>query len=398
MVSILLALPGTALADTFVTSTAGLPNPPGCADYTRNDTGVADAACNAAIASETDPRAKSMLLFRRAFIEDAPGDFKKYPAALTDLDLALKLFPDNRMALHERAYLYVEYGRWGEARADLDAQIALLPDDPSGYRERAIPRFKLGDLQGAYDDRDADIRLGGPTLDALRARARAAMWLGRYDDAKRDLAAAGVSEASNALARELALWQDNSGGRKTCKLTDMPGPEANDKLIGDCTLAFLAAKTPADRSAALTIRSVGWLQLAHDEGAHTGDLEIAAALDPQNAAVWTNLGFAYVGDRHSLAGATMFDRSIALEPTFLGYSGRASARLNIGDIEGAEADARRSNALQPNKLAMMVLGDVAYARTKTYDKAKGFWLEAYRLGSRDDRLMARLHDAGVSPP
>lgn len=394
-VSIVLASPGATQADTFTTSTAGLPNPPGCAGYTTNDTGEASAACDDAIAHETDPKAKSMLLFRRAFIEDAPGDFKKYPAALADLDLAIKLFPDNRMALHERAYIYVEYGRWSEALADLNAQIALLPDDGSGYSERAIPRFKLGDLQGAYDDRDADIRLRGPTLDKLRARARAAMWLGRFDDAKRDLAASGVSEASDALGRQLALWQDNSGGRKTCELTDMPGPEANDKLIGDCTIAFLAAKTPADRSAALTVRAVGWLQLAHDQDAHTADLEVAAALDPGNANVWANLGFAYMQQRHSTMGATMFDRSIALRPSFIAYGGRAAARLNIGDIDGAEGDAQRSNAIQLNELAMLILGDVAFARTKTYDKAKEFWLKAWQLGSRDDRLRARLHDAGV---
>ncbi len=389
---------GAGHAETYKFDSSMLPNPAGCANYQEIGGGVPDDACNQAIARETDPGAKSVLLFRRAFIEDAPGDFSKYGAALDDLGLAIKLFPGNWPALRERAYIYVEYGRWSEALADLDAQIALFPKDAAGYRERAIPRFKLGDLQGAYDDRDADIRLGGEDSAGLLARARAAMWLGRFDDASRDIAAAGASEDATKLQHMLTLWTTTSGpdAAKKCVFDEKLGDDKN--LIGDCTRAFLDAKKPAEQSGALTTRAQAWLVLQHDEGASILDREIAVGLDPTNAGALSNLGFTYMQSRHSTAAAAMFDRSIAIAPAFYNYAGRAAARFNLADLDGAEADARKSNEFRRNDIALTILGDVAFARTKTYDKAKDFWIAAYDLGGRDDGLIGRLKDAGVPIP
>src|SRR3569832_2729775 len=81
------------------------PNLAGCAGFTQNKTG-SDADCDAAIANETEPKSISVMLFRRAYMEDAAGNFATYPKALADLDEAIWLWPDNISALHERAYLY----------------------------------------------------------------------------------------------------------------------------------------------------------------------------------------------------------------------------------------------------------------------------------------------------
>ena len=132
---------------------AELPNPPGCAGYTSNNAGD-DPACDAAIAKEADPKLKSVMLVRRAYMEDAAGNFATYPKALANLDEAISLWPDNWQALHERGYLYNEYGRWKDAEADLDRQIELNPALFDGYQERAMARFALGDLTGTEEDRN----------------------------------------------------------------------------------------------------------------------------------------------------------------------------------------------------------------------------------------------------
>ncbi len=400
--------PLAAFADVTPMDMATLPNPPGCMDYKTNATGVSSAACDGAIASESDPQMKSMLLFRRAFVEDAPGDFHRYPAAVADLDLSIKLLPGNWAALHERAYLYVEYGRWADARADLDAQIVLDPHDPAAFRERALARFMLGDLAGSHADRDATIAAGDHNYGAYLARARAALWLGRFDAVKSDIALAqqaAVQDTSakapqeiDDLNRELAQWSEGAASAPHCVMTSIPGPQANANLVRDCTQAFLGADTPQARADALTARAEGWLTLRHDENRWMRDLEIAAAFMPADAGAQANLGFAYMHLHHSVAAAAAFDRSIAITPAFYNHAGRASARLNLGDLDGAEADARKSNTLQANEIALTVLGDVAYARTRTFDKAKEFWLAAYRLGDRDDGLASRLKAAGVTLP
>jgi tetratricopeptide (TPR) repeat protein len=401
----LLVWPVAARADTYPIDMSKLPNPPGCADYQKNATGTADADCNAAIDHETDPAAKSMLLFRRAFIEDAPGDFSKYGAALSDLDLSIKLYPQNWASLHERAYIYVEYGRWADAQADLDAQIVIDKNDPAAFRERALARFHLGDLRGSYDDRDASIAAGDRDYGAYLARARAGMWLGRFGDAKSDIALAQqmaddkAAGEIDALQAELALWATtSSAAAQGCVLKDMPSSDDNKNLVGDCTRAFLDATTGKARADALTSRSEAWLILQRDTDKWVRDLEIAAALDPENAGVLSNLGYAYVRQRHSTAALPLFDRSVALEPAYYNYAGRASAKAGLGDIDGALADARKSYELRPNDIALTVLGDMTYAKTKSYDKAKPFWIAAYHLGDRDDGLIARLKDAGVPIP
>jgi tetratricopeptide (TPR) repeat protein len=377
-----------------------LPDPPACADFQANKTGAVDASCNTAIDGERDPHTKSVLLFRRAYVRDAAGDFAKSQATLDDLTAAITLYPENYAALHERAYLYNELSRWADARADLDAQLALTPDDSQGWQERALARAKLGDLQGAFDDRDAATRAGDISAAAYLARAEAALWLGHFDTARSDVARAQDNDKphADALAAEIALWEAH-GDKPTeaCIDADAKGNFVSKTVIGDCTVAFLVAKTPKDRAAALTVRAEAWLMQGDNESRWARDLEVAAALAP-GATSYSNLGFAYMEMRHSAAAVSLFEKSVAAEPAFYNYAGLASAKLDTGDLDGAEAAARKSNALRKNDIAMLVLGDAAYARTKKYDAAKVFWLQAYQLGNRGDDLMARLKEAGVTPP
>jgi|GEM_PF-1418916 len=382
------------------------PNPAGCAGFAKNTTG-SDADCDSAIAKEKDPKAKSVMLFRRAYVEDAAGNFATYPKALADLDEAIGLWPDNISALHERAYLYNEYGRWTEAQADLDRQINLDPNVAGSYQERAMARFHLGDLKGLYEDRDRELLLA-PNAQGYLARADANMWLGSFDAARRDIAEAvkmakgnetqGVSDAAKKAGERLDLLTRTSGtGARNCEAATKANDFKRANLIGDCTRAFLDAATPQDRAYALTSRSTAWLVAASDEDASLDDSIVAAGIDP-SASNLSNLGFAYIRGRHSTGATWVFDRSIALEPSFVNHGGRAIARFNIGDVEGAFQDAKKSFELKPNEIALTVLGDCFHAKEHAYDHAKTFWINAYRMGDRDDGLIARLKDAGVPIP
>jgi tetratricopeptide (TPR) repeat protein len=141
-----------ALAAFSVSARADdMPDPPGCNDF-GGETSVAEAACGAAIAKEADPTAKSVLLYRRAYEIIDQHDFKTYPAAIALLSQAITLFPGNYRALHERAYVYNEFGHWADALKNIDQRITLQPQEYDGYQERAEAKLNLHDVEGARSD------------------------------------------------------------------------------------------------------------------------------------------------------------------------------------------------------------------------------------------------------
>jgi tetratricopeptide (TPR) repeat protein len=377
---------------------------PPCTDFGTNTN--AAGVCDKALAAAPDDKAKSELLFRRAFTRNTSGGFAAFKDGLADLDMAIKLDPDNTDAHHERAYIFNEIGRWKEAAADLDIAIRLTPNDPGGYSERALSRFNLGDLQGVLDDREMEVKLQ-PSATAYLARARAHMWLGQYDAAFADIVEgrkrAGGNNvavaAADIIGAQMTFWKQASpAGPKACDPAGHTMDYNSPFLIGDCTQTFLAATNAKDKAAALSARSLAWITGANDIASFVDDSRVASALLPEDAALHSNLGFAYLRTGRPAAALEQFNAAVAIAPTFANTAGRAQAKLTLGDIDGAEADAKQSVDFEPNRIALIVLGDCAYARTKTFDKAKEYWLQAFNSGPPDDGLIRRLTAAGVPIP
>jgi tetratricopeptide (TPR) repeat protein len=365
------------------------------------------ANCNAAIAAEQDPRRLADLLLGRAYFA---VEQYRYDDALVDLDEALKQYPDCAGCLHERGYVHGEMGNYALAIADLDREIRITPQSASAYGERAYARKYSGDLAGAHADRVRELEMQPDSLDALLARGEAAMWLGRFDEAVKDTkrAQSAAKKAGDRQTRERAsqqlediqLWRTTSKGQgsgERCVIRESLDASGPRTLIGDCTRAFLEATNGAAKAEALTTRSTAWLVLMESPDRAATDLRIAAGLDPANHARYINLGFAYITVRHSTAAKHEFDRALALQRSWLALAGRASARKNMGDLQGAEEDATTSMELEPNLAAAWVLGELAY-ESGDRERAKSMYLIAYRLGSRDDRLMERFKQLGVTDP
>lgn len=368
-------------------------------------------ACNAAIAAETEPRIKAELLYRRADFRNDSDDYVSRQAALADLNAAVALDPGNWHALHERAFTLNDIGDYAGAERDLSAMVKYTPENAGLYQERALSRLLLGNLQGAFEDRDRESQLRPDNEADLAARAYALMWLGRFDEARANLQSAqamtsksGNPDAIKASARDmtaLTLWTNVSGdaaaSKKACNAADASGDYSGPALIGDCTRAFLDANTPRDRAAMLTDRATAWLIGRHDEDNYLTDARIAVRLDPTDPLWRSNLGFAYIRAKHSTAAIDEFNVSIAAKPDFVNYAGRAEAKFNIGDYDGASADALKSIAYKPNEIAYLVLGDLAEEKGDMA-AAKQHWLDAYKSGERDDDLKERFEKAGVSWP
>jgi tetratricopeptide (TPR) repeat protein len=362
------------------------------------------SACDAAIAGATDPRLKAELLFRSAY---AFNEHDGYFDAERALQEATRLDPAHVLAWQELSYTENALGNYAPAEQAANRAIALVPDRTAPYQERGMARHHQGNLEGAYADRDRIARMTPDDAGALLGRAEDGMWLGRFDQAAADLDAAASHATSDEQRRRIErsrmlfrLWRTGSGAANPAAACVWPGN--NDILlrpgfIGDCTAAFLAEARPARRAEFLTIRTMAWLSAAQDREAATADRVIAAALDPRNPDMHSNLGFAYLDTHHSWAASREFDRALAIRESWIALAGRASAKYNLHDPQGAFADARRSVEIQPNELALTMLGDLAHDRGDTA-RTRFFWMTAYHMGDRDEGLIERLRSIGVDHP
>ena len=386
-------------------ATATAPAQANCSIASAREEKSWDHDCTAAIQLELDPAQKAELLFRRAYVSN---ERQAYEQSLEDLNAACALVPHHIAYMNERAYTLNSLGRYQEALIDLDELATLQPQTPTIFSERAFARTRLGDWDGALADREREVKLRPDAASALIARAEVRMWLGQIDPAQKDLKAAAAlptrpspddAEYLERVSKRLAAWLHHSLGEDpgaNCRHARTNDEFLQPTLIGDCTLAFLSGKTSKDRTDALTSRSIAWLsqQSTHEA---TLDRRNAVALDPSNPDLHTNLGFAYIQENHSWGARQEFDRSINIRKTYMALAGRASAHYNLGEANLSFHDAKESFDIQPNELALWVLGDLA--KDKHDDTgAKLYWMGAYHLGARDDRLLERLRGVGVADP
>lgn len=349
-----------------------------------------EAACAAAIEKAKDPAEKGRLHFQRAYFLN---ERERYEEALADLTAATTLVPHQWMYLHERAYTLIEFGRYKEALANLDESISLNPEGPQNYQERSVVRFHLGDWEGSVADLDKVVMLNPDSVASLLARAHARLWLGQFDLAREDLKAATALSGRHAdrearqvkeFAGMLAALTHHSEGddpAARCAAANDNDAFSQATLIGDCTLAFLKAKTPHDRAEALTLRGIAWLTALNAMRESVMDKAAAVALAPDNPDMHANLGSAYLMRGRARAALQEFDRSLEIQPSYAALAGRADAYYQLGNKPLAFRDAKASFEIKPNVLALWVLGDLAMDR-EDKDSAKLYWMGAYHLGSR----------------
>jgi tetratricopeptide (TPR) repeat protein len=364
-------------------------------------------ACDAAIELAPSVPAQADLLYRRAYQKVENNDIL---GARDDLNRAVKLDPENPKALRERAYVNNELGDYAQAEQDLEARAKLVPPEVGFYQERAYARLPQAKVAEAFADRVKVVELLPEDSLAMLMRGSARMWLGQLEEAGRDIdrgrALAQKTNARNLIARadelsrELEAWTTNSGpdAAANCAKAAAAGKFDQKNLVGDCTAAYLAAKDGPAKAEALTARSTAWLVGLQDQGSSTEDKQLAVGFDPANPDRHSNLGYAYVQARHSWAGEREFDKAIALKKTWTALAGRAAARLNLRNKDGAKEDALASLDIQPNELAYVVLGDIAMLDPPDRARAKTLWMSAWKLGNRGDGLMERLASVGVADP
>jgi tetratricopeptide (TPR) repeat protein len=88
--------------------------------------------------------------------------------ALTECEKSLSLSPGSAPILDSRATVYLQLGRYKEAKTDFDRALATMPALAPSLLGRAVARFHLGDVDGAKADLGAARKLEKDIVERYR--------------------------------------------------------------------------------------------------------------------------------------------------------------------------------------------------------------------------------------
>lgn len=231
--------------------------------------------------------------------------------------------------LRDRAQAYVELERWADAA---DALAALLDQLPADSPDLAWAQFQLGLIRAAYDPQSA--------LDLLRAAeptygASAATLIGVLEGSS-DPIQIGIALARAELWSHAELTFSQSGDPLAVAYTglarDIQGKDGSPQI--DAAVAF-APDNP----------QVRYLQGLHlrQRYDYVGSLDAmvqAVALDPENPALYAELGRAYQLTGDMTAAERWLRFAVSLDDHFQPlldsfYDDERTALLNLGLVDEA---------------------------------------------------------------
>jgi len=246
--------------------------------------------------------------------------------ALSDLDAAVAVEPQNAFAFHTRGVLWMKQHQWSRSIPDFDETLRLSFDpivQSSAHHNRGIAWMRLKEFDKAIPDFDACIRLSSLNqADAFANRGEAR----NFRRGNLDLALADLTEALRQNPKHEKAWSMRA---------------TNYELRGDWDQAL-------------------------------ADFSQALLLDPKNVAAIDNRGCIWEKKGDLDQALSDFSAAIQLDPKFAPpFGDRARVLEYKGEIERAEADLNEFVRLSENqdRVLALVLRASFYARQESVARA-----------------------------
>ena len=247
---------------------------------------------------------------------NALNDLRRFDDALASFDRVLRLKPDNAEAHSGRGNTLKELGRYDEALADYDRALALRPDYAQAHSNRASALHALSLFEDALAACDRALALQADFAGALSNRGNALKELGRYE--------AAIESYDRAIALQPAFAEAHSNrGNALHELHRF-----EDALAGyDRALALRPDFAEAHSNRGNALQELR----RHDEAVASYDR--ALLLRPDMAEVHSNRGNALTELRQFERALESFDRAQALRPDLAdAHFNAALCRLLTGDF------------------------------------------------------------------
>jgi len=251
--------------------------------------------------------------------------------ALTDLNKAIALVPDDSAFLADRGETYRWLGRHEEAFADFDRAIELDPDNAGAIASRGDTYEQMGRYQEALADFDRAIELNPDYSWAIASRGETYQQMGRYHEALADFDRAIElnPDYSWAIAHRGETYQQM--GRYHEALADF------DRAI----------ELNPDGQWAIASRGETYQQMGRYQEA-LADFDRAIELNPDGQWAIASRGGTYQQMGRYQEALADFDRAVELDPDHpWTIASRGGTYQQMGRYQEALADLDRAIELDP---------------------------------------------------
>ncbi|MBN1591548.1 MAG: tetratricopeptide repeat protein [Pirellulales bacterium] len=322
--------------------------------------------------------------------------------AVTDLDQAIRLHPQNARALFSRGVIREYRDFWDEAVADYDAAVRFDPNLALPYVYRGGVHWKRGQFDQATADLNRGVELCSARLQAhpddfqaYRARALAYRTLRQYDRALLD-----YGQMIRIRPHSIEAYVER--GRTYAKSKDKAASVADfDRAIELATVAIERRPGEAHayrlRTEAYDAKAFAWEQ-PDDFRRAAADLDTLVRLMPGCSTVYFRRGHVHAGASHfapdeptsaahfeqansDLSEVIRLDRSLAAAWNERGLLfTRAALRSHRPELAWrGVADLTEAIRLAPKAARIYCVRGGAYGLAGSYDRALADFSEAIRL-------------------
>lgn len=207
---------------------------------------------------------------------------KNLPAALAAFTEALRVEPNNQEALQSRAAINMGLGHLDVAKADIDKVTHLAPKSLAAHYLKALLSFEQKKYPETRSALDEVFKLTPEHMPSILLAGATSHALGSYQ------------QAESLLNRFLARFPSHDYARRILAATQMKQNQPDKALE---TLAPLV--TPEAKDATALVLASDAYRMKGESAKTAALLERAAAIDPKNAYIQTQLGISHLstGDR-----------------------------------------------------------------------------------------------------
>jgi tetratricopeptide (TPR) repeat protein len=275
--------------------------------------------------SQEEPSLKAQALILRAGLTE---DSEK---KLADLNEAVRVAPNEMLAVRARAGVYADQGEYEKALPDLDRAVELAPDDAPIYIARAVVLIELERYDDALADLDKAHQIQPNSALPLIQKARIR----------------GLQEDFRAALEELNRAHEIDSANVTVLLlraTVYQELEENDKALADVedALSLRPGLPEAMRIRAMVLAGEG----KFDEA--IAELEKVQKAGPTDLTDQLRLAMFYAADEKPHKAIEIYTKVLQQEPENLfALAGRANSLLVIGKHAEAIADYEKAVKLDP---------------------------------------------------
>lgn len=267
--------------------------------------------------------------------------------------------PADRLGHALRGHAYLYRGQPGDAERARDAYSEGMRHAPNAYlfpNNRGIARSLLGDADGALADHSLALALQPDYAPALLARSRLLNTRGDHAAALKDVEAGLHAEPDSVplLDEQSRALIGLGRQREAIAVLDKATSLAPQRLLLHFRRGLIRA------------------ELGDNDGA-IADFTREIAVNPELPGAYVQRGRLLLDVKKDTAGAGAdYDKAVAVAPAFaMGWSHRSRARLMVGDLPGAEEDARQALKLDPkDPVAKLTLAGLADLRGAPEESVK----------------------------